>query len=270
MANPTWLLEAARATGYPVIEVVGWETRGHATFADGWPKFVVGHHTGTAESATGDYPTLKIVRDGRSDLPGPLCNFGLGRSGTVYVVAAGVAWHAGTSSYLGATDLNNKSIGIEAESAGGGLWTNAQRDAYPKLVGACLKRMSVGTDHYVSHRTCATPAGRKPDPTGLEDVWMRAQAGAYLAGGGVADYMAQVPQAEWNAVRDAILVAEKPWPGGVTDDKGTPYPPKGYMLRGNVETRQAWLEIQRCRNDVADVRKRLDDIYGALQALANK
>jgi hypothetical protein len=140
----------------------------------------VAHHTGTPDTAQGDYPSLRIVRDGRSDLPGPLCNYGLGRNGTVYVVAAGVAWHAGPSSFAGFTNLNDTFLGIEAENAGGGRWPAAQLDAYPKLVAAILRHIGQDVNRYCSHRTCATPAGRKPDPTGIADTWMREQAAKYL------------------------------------------------------------------------------------------
>lgn len=176
-----WLADAARTTGYPVVEVAGWHTRGHGGFAG--LEGIVGHHTGTAQTAAGDYPSLRIVRDGRSDLPGPLCNYGLGRNGTIYVVAAGVAWHAGVSAYAGFSNLNDKFLGVEAEHAGGILpWTPAQLDCYPKLIGAALRYMSRPATRYCSHRTCALPAGRKPDPKSLDDAWMIRQAAAFMSG----------------------------------------------------------------------------------------
>lgn len=177
-----WLVDAARATGYPVIEVPGWQTRGHGAMRV--LEGVVGHHTGTPASAGGDYPTRNVVTNGRSDLAGPLCNIGLGRSGTMYVVAAGCAWHAGASRHAGFTDLNDEYLGIEAESPGN-AWTPQQRDAYPKLVGSLLKHMSRPATRYVSHRGCAVPSGRKDDPLGIDDGWMQAQATAWMAGGGV-------------------------------------------------------------------------------------
>lgn len=179
-----WLLDAARAavagTAYQVIEVAGWQTRGHGGFRV--LEGVVGHHTGTAESARGDYPTLRVVRDGRSDLVGPLCNYGLGRSGAIYVVAAGVAWHAGASAHQGFVDLNDEFLGIEAESAGGGRWTSDQLVVYPRLVRSILDYIRRPMTRYASHRTIATPRGRKDDPRGIEDSWMQQQAGAVRLG----------------------------------------------------------------------------------------
>ncbi len=177
-----WLVDAARTTGYPVIEVPGQRTRGHGGMRV--VEGVMGHHTATSARAAGDYPSLRVVRDGRTGLKGPLCNLGLGRSGTIYVVAAGCAYHAGASRHAGFVDLNDEFLGIEAEDDGDGTWTAQQRDAYPKLVGALLKYMRRGVDRYVSHRGAATPPGRKPDPAGLDDQWMRTGAARWISGGG--------------------------------------------------------------------------------------
>lgn len=175
----TWLKSAALRTGYPVTEIAGWQTRGHGQMVEA--VGVVGHDT--VGAATGDLPSLNVLVNGRRDLPGPLCNLGLGRTGRIWVIAAGVGYHAGESSWAGFTELNDKFVGIEAESVGNGKdWTPAQLDCYPKLVGSLLDQMSVGVDRYCSHRSCAVPAGRKIDPTGLTDAWMRAGAQAFMDG----------------------------------------------------------------------------------------
>lgn len=177
-----WLVDAARmaiaGTGKQVIVCAGWETRGHGGLRV--VEAVIGHHTGTPDSVAGDYPSLPVVRDGRSDLAGPLSNFGLARSGNPYVIAAGCCWHAGASAYAGFVDLNDEAIGIEAESAGAGGWTAGQLLMYPRLVGACLHYMNRSAGRYASHRTVALPAGRKSDPYGLSDDWMRTQVTTWM------------------------------------------------------------------------------------------
>lgn len=175
-----WLADAARATGFPVIEVAGWGSRGHGPMR--LTEGVNGHHTGTPETIAGDYPSLRVVRDGRVGLPGPLSHLGLGRSGTIYVIAAGLCYHAGASRFGQYVDLNDEFIGIEAEDSGDGKWTDAMLDCYPKLVGSLLRYMSRGVDRYASHRTVAIPAGRKPDPAGISDEWMRERAALFLRG----------------------------------------------------------------------------------------
>jgi hypothetical protein len=175
-----WLPDAARSAGLPVVLVPGWASRGHGGMRV--VEGVVGHHTATSDAAKGDYPSLNVVTNGRAGLAGPLCNLGLGRNGTVYVVAAGCAYHAGASRWAGFTDLNDEFLGIEAEDNGDGKWTAQQLDAYPRLVAGLLRYMRRGADRYISHRGCALPTGRKPDPAGIADDWMRQRAGALLAG----------------------------------------------------------------------------------------
>lgn len=156
-----FLADAARLTGYPVVELPGWRTAGH----DGMRAVegVGGHHTANPNS--GDFPSLRIVRDGRADLRGPLSNLGLGRSGTQYVIAAGQCWHAGASRWAGFHDLNDEFLGIEAESRGTvDDWTPEQRDCYPRLVAALLFFMRRGADRFCGHREMCLPPGRKIDP----------------------------------------------------------------------------------------------------------
>lgn len=172
-----WLVDAARLTGYPVVEVKGWQTRGHGGFRV--LEGVVGHHTA---DGPGEYPSLGIVTNGRADLAGPLCNFGLGRSGTIYVVAAGVAWHAGASAWAGFTDINDEFLGIEAESKGTvNDWTNAQLDAYPRLVAAILYYLRRDAARFCGHLECALPKGRKIDPAFINLGEFRAHVGKLLA-----------------------------------------------------------------------------------------
>ena len=99
--------------GLTVVENDGWKTRGHGPMNS--VKSIIVHHT--AGPANGEFPSLEIVRDGRSDLSGPLAQLGLGRSGTWYVIAAGRSYHAGvvTDSSLYS---NVNAIGIEVEGTG--------------------------------------------------------------------------------------------------------------------------------------------------------
>jgi hypothetical protein len=68
--------------GLRVLEMPGWERRGRVS---GNTFEVLGcHHTGVP------IDTDRILRDGRSDLSGPLCNVALHANGDVILVAA--AW----------------------------------------------------------------------------------------------------------------------------------------------------------------------------------
>ncbi|WP_237185478.1 LysM peptidoglycan-binding domain-containing protein [Rothia nasimurium] len=127
-----------------VVETSGWKTRGYAGQGMASVEGVLWHHTATAEAAyaRSNAPTLNILINGHSFLPGPLSQLSLGRDGTVYVVAAGLCNHAGTGSASGLYRNvgNSYFIGIEMESSGvRDDWTAAQRRVMPHL-GAALER----------------------------------------------------------------------------------------------------------------------------------
>lgn len=184
-----WLVDAARMTGYPVVEVDGWQRRGSRSMRR--VEGVVAHHTANP-STRGDYPSLKIVSSGRAGLRNSLSAFGLGRSGTVYVIAAGESWHAGASAWAGHQDLNDEFLGIEAESCGtGDDWTREQRDCYPRLAAAILYYMRRGADRLAGHKEVCLPRGRKIDPAfwNMDDfrgkvAWMLADPHRRITQGG--------------------------------------------------------------------------------------
>lgn len=173
----------AHRTGYPVIEA--WSGHNKGSMKGVWGALV--HHTGTPWSLPGDYPTLRVVRDGRPGLENSLCAFGLGRSGTIYLVNDKVSWHAGVGEYNGVTDGNGYMAGIEAESDGKN-WTAEERDCYPRLVASILieigqgdPRPGVGDRWTTRHASYALPRGRKSDASGLDlDLFWR-QVYGYLA-----------------------------------------------------------------------------------------
>lgn len=163
-----WLPDVLRAAGLQVIEVPGWQNRGHGD--EGEVLGVLCHHT--CGPLHGDLPDLKVLVDGRPDLGGPLCNLGLGRSGAYYMIAAGKGWHAGAGNWLGVTDGNAHLIGIEAENAGTNdshgqptdPWPAVQMDAYKRGVAAILKHIGAHPTMCAGHKEFALPHGRKDDP----------------------------------------------------------------------------------------------------------
>lgn len=63
------------------------------------PVGIIVHHTAMKDAG------LEVVRHGRSDLAGPLCNININRAGHVNVITDGVAWHAGGGSSKVLADL---------------------------------------------------------------------------------------------------------------------------------------------------------------------
>ena len=184
----TGLAKVLRSAGLRVVEVPGWETRGHGHLTA--VRTIVCHHTAGPSAAAdpASFPSLRIVRDGRFnqrtglwDLKGPLCNLGLGRDGVVYIVASGLAYHAGAvrdPSYA-----NAYSLGIEAENDGiGEPWPAAQHTAYVRLCAALVNRYKLTSSRVLAHREVCKPVGRKIDPTGIDMPAFRGQVARVAEG----------------------------------------------------------------------------------------
>jgi hypothetical protein len=147
-----------RDAGLEVYATSGWKDRGRSSSVD--YRYVIDHHT----AATNDITSMLI--NGRSDLPGPLCNWELQEYGRWGLIASGRANHAGE-----ATVSSSESYGIEA--------TGPQN--YPDVYGpaafpgnydsytvgnACILAAMGITDisRLKGHKEIAVPAGRKIDP----------------------------------------------------------------------------------------------------------
>jgi hypothetical protein len=175
-----WLPQVLKDAGLKVAVVPGWESRGRREM--GQVLGVLCHHT--AGERHGNMPSLQVLIDGRSDLPGPLSQLGLGRDGTFYVIAAGVCNHAGAGIWMDVTNGNSNLIGIEAENTGGSddfPWPAVQVDAYRRGAAAILKFAGLPAVACAAHREYARPIGRKQDPVfGMEEF--RSGIAAILAG----------------------------------------------------------------------------------------
>ena len=162
-----WLPKVLRDAGLEVEEIPGWQTRGHGDM--GTVRGVILHHT--VGPLKGDYPSLRVVRDGRRDLRGPLAQLGLGRDCKYRMIAAGKAWHAGPGRFKGITAGNSAFIGIEAENTGytkGALaepWTPEMLEAYAIGCAAILNHIKAGPEWCIGHKEWCQPQGRKIDPT---------------------------------------------------------------------------------------------------------
>lgn len=175
----TWLADVLVQAGLNVAEVPGWKNRGRAEV--GPIKGVICHHT--AGAANGNMPSLSVITNGRTGLPGPLAQLGLGRDGTYYVVAAGRCNHAGAGNWQGLRNGNQNFIGIEAENTGlGEAWPAVQLDAYRRGAAAILKRVRADAIMCCSHKEYALPPGRKPDPKGIDMVDFRLHVSMIMAG----------------------------------------------------------------------------------------
>ena len=123
----------------------GWETRGNGTTAN--YDFASVHHTASNTSLAKPFPTQSLLRDGRSDLSGPLCNEACPactvEQPRIHVMAANPANHAGASRASGPVPklalFNPRTRGLEIDYAGSvamlagqlyvaHIWTRANAD----------------------------------------------------------------------------------------------------------------------------------------------
>jgi hypothetical protein len=195
MSRMPWLADVLRASGLDVVEYPGWKTRGKEGMR---PRVVIGHHTATFPTTLDSVVTNLLVK-GRVDLIGPLCHLGLNREGTFIVIAGGKANHAGLGSWMDANE-SVETIGIEAYNWGNGVpfpsrepWPQVQLDAYDRGVAALLKHLGRDQRYFCGHREWAIPAGRKPDPSGIDLNAMRARVRYLLE---LEDFMEKLTDAE--------------------------------------------------------------------------
>ena len=165
-----------------IVWVDGWANRGRPY--DYFPTVVVCHHDANRGYAS-DYPALGIIRDGRSDLPGPLSEFGIGRHDVdgwarVYVIAAGVSNNAGPGGWAGYSG-NTRTVGIEWSSDGiGEAVEEHHRRTYRLLVSCILRRLGNDASLSCDHKEWSS-AG-KIDRTGFDPDEERAAVQALLDG----------------------------------------------------------------------------------------
>lgn len=180
--DPIWLADVLRAEGLVVVEMAGWRRRGHGPFSG--IRGVMVHHTGS------DSATAESIAVGRPDLPGPLSQLHIARDGTVTVVAAGVAWHAGVGSFswLPANTGNWHTLGIECANSGTSPWAPHRRNwpdaQYAALVGSCAalcRRLGLPASRTIGHKEYAGRAQGKWDPGAIDMGILRRDTAVRIA-----------------------------------------------------------------------------------------
>ncbi|GHJ93059.1 hypothetical protein SNE510_25780 [Streptomyces sp. NE5-10] len=187
------LLAALRAEGVTVVEHPGWRTHDRGS-AGAWGPVagVMIHHT----VSTGTASSVALCSDGYAGLPGPLCHGVIAKDGTVHLVSAGRANHAGggdpsvlravvTEAYgdrppaprehqgsPGAVDGNSRFYGFECVNLGNGTdpWPAAQLDAIERVSAALCRAHGWGAKSVIGHLEWSD---WKSDPKGFGMPGMR-------------------------------------------------------------------------------------------------
>ena len=171
--DPLFLVELLKAFGVDTREFSSWKQRGHGDFNVIWGVMV--HHTGGNNASAGS------IAYGRPDLPGPVSQIHVDRNAVATVVAAGIAWHAGTGAYPGiqTNNANAVTIGIEANSDGVTPWPPKMLDAYYRICAAICWYLGLPASRVIGHKEWAKAQG-KWDPGLIDMVVFRRNVQKYI------------------------------------------------------------------------------------------
>ncbi|MBK5994899.1 N-acetylmuramoyl-L-alanine amidase [Streptomyces sp. MBT58] len=187
------LLRALRDEGLHVIEHRSWRTNNRNHKGPWGPTHgVMIHHTVTSGSSS----SVELCYNGHSALPGPLCHGVIDKAGTVHLVSAGRANHAGSGdgdvlravkderASLPAdneadTDGNRYFYGFEAVNLGDGKdpWPEAQLLAIERAAAAVCRAHGWSQRSVIGHLEWQPG---KVDPRGFTMNSMRTRIGARL------------------------------------------------------------------------------------------
>lgn len=179
-----WLGAELRAAGLGVVETPGWTERSANSGPLPEPLGVLEHHTASTASYDDPAPSVRLCIEGRPDLAGPLCHGLIAFDGTVHLIAAGRANHAGravASGPIPAGDGNVLYVGFEWDYQGVDQGPSPeQRTAAVRATAAVLARLGRGADSARGHRETTTTD--KIDPGHVDLDQFRAEVAARLGG----------------------------------------------------------------------------------------
>ncbi len=189
-------LSVLKGAGLGVVEHGNWRTHNRNTHGNWGPvNGVMIHHTGPYAS---EKDMVELCRTGYQDLPGPLCQGVIDRSGTVHLVGYGRCNHAGmgdTDVLLAViaekatlprdneadTDGNRHFYGFECINTGSQRWPAAQLDAMARAAAAICHVHGWNEHSVIGHKEWQPG---KPDPGGIDMDDFRARVARHLKGGG--------------------------------------------------------------------------------------
>lgn len=203
-----------RARGVTVHEWPGWQQRGNGS-SPNWLGGIV-HHTGSGYGSA-----YAMLADGRPAtatqprLPGPLCNFAGNEDGSLTVIAAGGANHAGASGGYNTAPLpvtgsfNRLVMGLEIVYPGTSPMRSAQYNTAVKWARAVADVCAGGRAEYIKAHAETSVTG-KWDPGYADGKTINMhEFRAFVAAGGILDMelddtLGKRPNGSTFSVRDAL------------------------------------------------------------------
>lgn len=165
-----WLGDVLRDAGLTVVETSGWQERSADSGEPPRPVGVLEHHTATWASEDDPAPSVQLCIEGRPDLDGPLCHGLIGFDGTVHLISAGRANHAGEAKMSGPNpsgDGNVLYVGFEWDYQGVEQAPSAEQyDAAVRATEAVLNHLDRPADAARGHRE--TSVTGKTDPGNVD------------------------------------------------------------------------------------------------------
>ena len=172
MAQPlTWLGEVLDDAGVRVKATEGWKQRAAHGEAPK-PRGVLEHHTASHSSEDEPAPTLEQCIKGREGLTGPLCNALIGYDGTVHLIAAGRAHHAGRAGKSGPVpsgDGNVRYIGFEWDYDGKQEPSKKQYRAAVRATAAVLNKLGRSAEAARGHKETSLDGKIDPGQVDLDE-----------------------------------------------------------------------------------------------------
>lgn len=196
--SPDQLVSQLKKWDVPFREHPGWRTHRRDPGHGPWNNVhgILIHHTGDDAPDSADE---RLLWDGRSDLPGPLCNWGMRDDGTLVLISAGRANHAGmgganvfdalvNESYgqypptAGAdtVDGNSNLYGQETMYSGTHRMTDAQYNSTLKAFAAVCEFHGWSAKSVIGHKEWTR---RKPDPAHMDMAQLRSDLAKVLKAG---------------------------------------------------------------------------------------
>lgn len=192
-------LKALKAEGLTVNEVAGWRDHNRNHKGPWGPiQGIMIHHTGGGESGS-----TKIIRDGLTDLPGPLSQGLIHKNGVFDLISNGRCNHAGGgdpdvqaaveaeryplpkpdkhNGEPGAVDGNDNYYGYECVNKGDGKdpWPPIQLEAIARASAAVARFYGWDADRVLRHMDWSD---WKSDPRGVDWTKMRSRINTVLKG----------------------------------------------------------------------------------------
>jgi len=116
------------------------------------------------------------------------CHYVVAPGGLIHQIVDDIyaAWHAGSGSWLGVTDVNKVSIGIEVSHLQGQPYPSGQIAATTELVAYLIDLHGIAQAGIAAHRWVAPD--RKIDPTNVSDSMLQSWIASFYAGVDYAKY----------------------------------------------------------------------------------